>query len=180
MKKFRPLAVFFLALLTACIIVIPALAEGEASDTFNWNWTEVLSYLLYGVLTVVSAIVTKYVVPWLKTVTAEKTAKIKNDKIRTGLDEALDAVLTAVTFTNQTYVESLKNKNIFDAEAQKTAFTKSWCMAEALLTETAKNALVAIYGGVDGWLTAKIEQTTHDVKKGHSIVEMTSAVGANG
>lgn len=178
MKKFRSLAIFFLALLVACVIVIPALAEGEASDAFNW--TEVMSYLLYGMLTVASAIVTKYVVPWLQTVTAVKTAKIENDKIRTGINEALDAVLTAVTATNQTYVESLKNKNMFDAEAQKTAFTKSWNTAQALLTETAKNALVVMYGGVDEWLTAKIEQTTNELKKGPSLLEVTTTVDPNG
>lgn len=157
---------------SGALAVVPVAETSPAPQvTPSLNWTEIVSSVLYAVLAALSVAVTKYIIPWLKSLTAAKTAKIQNDKIRAGLDEATDAVLTAVTKTNQKYVEALKDKNIFDEAAQKTAFNMSWQTAQSLLTDAAKNALVALYGGVDAWLEAKIEQTTNDLKKAPGLFE---------
>ena len=156
-----------------------AVADAPAAQAYPaLNWTEIVSSVLYAILAAVSVVITKYIIPWLKSLTTAKTAKIQNDKIRAGLDEAADAVLTAVTKTNQKYVEALKDKNLFDEAAQKTAFSMSWQTAQSLLTDAAKNALVALYGGVDDWLEAKIEQTTNDLKKTPGLLEVKTEVVA--
>ncbi len=173
-KSVRIAAIALLVVLALCLVVLPALAEGNEVTTINW--TDVLSYLLYGVLTIVASIVTKYIIPYLKTITAAKTASIENTRLQNGVTEAVDAVLTAVTVTNQTYVDALKNKNMFDADAQRVAFQKSWDMAQGLLTDAAKNALCALYGNVNDWLTARIEQTTNELKNGFPPIKIAETV----
>ena len=63
-----------------------------------------------------------YLVKYLKAKTEQTTTKINNELVRTYLQEATDAVLQAVTYTAQTYVDTLKKQGKFDEEAQKKAF----------------------------------------------------------
>lgn len=128
------------------------------------DWKELLSTILYAVLAAAAPVLTKFAVDFIKAKYVQLTESMESEAMRQGLSAALDAVLTAVTVTNQTYVDALKNKNMFDKEAQKTAFTMAWDTAQGLLTDAAKDSLVALYGGIDDWLAAKIEQTTKELK----------------
>ena len=51
----------------------------------------------------------------------------------------------------------MKNKNAFDAEAQKEAFQLTYNAVMAILTDDAKNYLAEIYGDVAAYITNKIE-----------------------
>ena len=68
-----------------------------------------------------------------------------------------DTIVNAVIATNQTYVETLKKEGKFTADAQKTAFTKTYETVMSLLTEDAKKYLVESVNDLEIYITNKIE-----------------------
>lgn len=70
----------------------------------------------------------------------------------------LDETITkCVIATNQTYVESLKNKNAFDKEAQKEAFKRTYESVMAILSVDAQKYLSAAVGDLNTYITKAIE-----------------------
>ncbi len=163
MKK--PLYILLMLTLSISLVAAPfAVAEGIAAEPAAMDWTALLSSILYAVISVVVPVLTKYAVDFLRKKRDETTMKIENEKIKQGLCDAMDAVLTAVTVTSQTYVDNLKEDGLFDETAQREAFHKAFEVARNLLTDAAQDALAFLYGGVDDWLSAKIEQSVRDSK----------------
>lgn len=80
------------------------------------------------------------------------------------LDEAMEAVTTAVIKTNQTYVDTLKKNGAFSVESQKKAFEKSMQTAVEIMSQEAKDFISATYGYFDKWLSARIEAAVNTVK----------------
>ena len=68
-----------------------------------------------------------------------------------------DTVINCVIATNQTYVEALKNKNAFDAEAQKVAFEMTYNAVINVLNDDAKKYLTNVYGDLSIYITNMIE-----------------------
>lgn len=106
-----------------------------------------------------------YLVKFLKAKANQATATTDNELIRQYLQEATDAVLQAVTYTAQTYVDSLKDQGKFDKEAQEKAFRKARDVALQLMTEEARRILEDAYGDMSTWLETKIEQTVKEQKE---------------
>lgn len=75
------------------------------------------------------------------------------------IDRLSETIEVCVTATNQTYVNSLKEKNMFDEEAQKTAFQNTLNAVKASLTEEAKKYLTMAYGDLDLFLRERIESS---------------------
>ena len=70
----------------------------------------------------------------------------------------LDNTITnAVLTTTQTYVEALKKEGIFNEEAQKQAFQKTYDAVMKMLTEEAKKYITASVGDLETYITNKIE-----------------------
>lgn len=68
-----------------------------------------------------------------------------------------DTVERCVTYTNQTYVDALKNKNAFTAEAQKEAFERTYSQVMLLLKDEAKAYLTNVVGDFDEFTKTYIE-----------------------
>lgn len=130
----------------------------------NENVSAILTTIIQVVVIPAVPILITYIVKLLKTKTEQAAVKINNDLVRQYLQEAVDAVLQAVAFTSQTYVDSLKKQGKFDAEAQKVAFTTAKNLALQLLTEDAKEMIADLYGDLTVWLDSKIEQTVKEQK----------------
>ena len=111
---------------------------------------EVCVIPLFGVLTA-------FLVKFIKVKSNEITMKVENDKANKYIEMLADTISACVVATNQTYVEALKNKNAFTAEAQKEAFNMTLNAVMAVLTEDAKDYLRSIYGDLDTYITAQIE-----------------------
>jgi hypothetical protein len=105
-----------------------------------------------------------YLVKYLKAKAEQTTTRINNELVRTYLQEATDAVLQAVTYTAQTYVDTLKKQGKFDKEAQQKAFNTAKDIALKLLTDEAKQMIEDLYGDLMLWLETKIEQTVKEQK----------------
>ena len=130
--------------------------------------SEFLWILFQVVLVPAVPILLKILYNFVVAYTAEKSEKIENEKVRGYVNDAVKVVMTAVTSTFQTYVDSLKKQGKFDREAQKVAFNTARDTALLMLTQDMRDAVTTLYGDFDTWLTKTIEQLVLANKEGNT------------
>lgn len=121
------------------------------------DWIQVLQEIFNLVLIPLLGIIAKYFIQFVSIKIEEIKVKQTNAEAIKYLDQIDKAVTNCVIATNQTYVESMKNKNAFDGEAQKVAFQMTYDALMATLTAEAKNFLAMAYGDVEVYLRTLIE-----------------------
>ena len=132
------------------------------------DFSEVLNFCLYTVLTVLLPVIAKYAVGLIKTKIKESTVieeATKNENISNLVKDALSDVMDAVLYVNQTFVDTLKAKGEFTKEAWETARKKAYNAALLTISEESKKAITEIYGSFDQWLQLKIESSVNMAKK---------------
>lgn len=102
-------------------------------------------------------ILTKYLVDFLSAKRDEINTKVDNETTQKYINMIYETVTNCVIATNQTYVNSLKESNSFDAEAQKEAFNKTMDSILSILSDDAKEYISAITGDINIYLTQLIE-----------------------
>ena len=102
-------------------------------------------------------ILTKYLVDYLNARRDELNAKTENETAQKYTTMIFDTITKCVIATNQTYVNSLKEQNAFDAEAQKTAFNKTMNAVLEILSEDAKQYIIETTGDSNTYLISLIE-----------------------
>lgn len=102
-------------------------------------------------------ILTKYLVDYLNARRDELNTKTENETAQKYTTMIFDTITKCVIATNQTYVNSLKEQNAFDAEAQKTAFNKTMNAVLEILSEDAKQYIIETTGDLNTYLTNLIE-----------------------
>ena len=105
-----------------------------------------------------------YLVALLRRETAQLQQELDNNTASKYMTMACDAVAQAVTYTAQTFVDTLKAEGAFTKEKQLEAFEKAKNKALEILGDTAVAALGEIYGDFDVWLETKIEQVCREIK----------------
>lgn len=116
-----------------------------------------LTTALEGLLIAIIGVIGKFVVDFLNAKREEAKIKTDNELARKYIDLATDTVARCVAATNQTYVDSLKSKEIFDKAAQAEAFKKSLNAALDILNEDAIKYLDELTGDTTQYLTTLIE-----------------------
>lgn len=132
------------------------------------EFSEVLNYILYIVLTVILPVVAKYVVDLIKTKIKESNIiadATKNEDLSKIVEGALSDVMDAVLYVNQVYTDSLKASGKFDKEAQTEAFNRAYAEAMNMISDEAKKVIGQLYGSFDKWLKLKIESSVNMAKK---------------
>ena len=79
--------------------------------------------------------------------------------------EVESAVEDAVMAVNQTFVEELKKKNLFDKEAQEEAFDRALDGTLKALSQSTIEFINNTYGDITIWLKDKIEAAVNRNKK---------------
>lgn len=125
---------------------------------------EFLLQLLQAVIIAAVPTVTVFLCSFLSKKKEEIKQNMTSETQKRLLDEAMEAVTTAVIKTNQTYVEILKKNGAFSIENQKKAFEKSMQTAVEIMSQEAKDFISATYGYFDKWLSARIEAAVNTVK----------------
>lgn len=137
----------------------------------NENLSELLTTLIQVVIIPSIPILVAFLAQLLRAKSNQAKTKLNNDLAKQYLQEATEAVIQAVTYTSQTYVDSLKKQGRFDADAQKVAFATAKEVALALFTEEAKKMIAELYGDINVWLDTKIEQTVKEQKTFITLME---------
>lgn len=126
---------------------------------------EFLQNLLFAVIAAAVPVATTYLCKWLSSLYEGNKERIKNEKVQTVLGQVADMIMAAVETTTNTYVNNLKAENLFDADAQKDAFNKTFDAVKKQLTEESMKIIADTYGDVETYLINKIEQFVSDAKK---------------
>lgn len=121
------------------------------------DWQTVLLSVLSIVLTALVTWASERLISYLNT-------KITNTKYAKYLTDAVDIVTGAVKSTYQTYVEALKDKNMFTEEAQKEALTRATNMALSQLSQELQTFITTNFGDLEGWIQNAIESSLYDLK----------------
>lgn len=121
------------------------------------NWQAIL-------LSVISIVLTALVSWGAERLIALINSKLANSKYAKYLTSVVDVITRAVKTTYQTYVETLKNKDMFTADAQKEALSKAGEMALAQLSEDSKKWIKTNFGDVKVWISNTIESVIYDLK----------------
>ena len=103
------------------------------------------------------AVLTGYLVQWIKAKTTEATEKNQKDVFDKYITMLGETITKCVSATNQTYVDALKKAGSFDAEAQKHAFEMTLKAVLNLLGQDAIEYLGAIHSDLTDYLTTLIE-----------------------
>ena len=126
--------------------------------------------LLQAVLSVAIPVATAYLVSFLKKKSAQAQTQIENDTAKHYLDEITNAVTTAVSATSQTYVDTLKKDNAFTKEAQLEALNKAKDTALSILSPAAAQFVSEVYGDLNSFLVAKIEEAVRVQKTSAGVL----------
>lgn len=125
---------------------------------------QISGIILRFVLIPILAIGSKYLIAFVKVKIDEIISKSKDSMMQSYLTMLQQAVMDCVAATNQTYVESLKDQNLFDAEAQKQAFEKTFNAVMNILSEDAKQYLTENLGDLDLYVNNLIESSVSAAK----------------
>ena len=126
----------------------------------------ILQVVLIAVIPVIAAYVCRFLKAKRDEVEASETVGMSDFIIR----EALDAVIAAVSYVCQTYVDGLKKSGKFSVENQKYAFQLAYDKASLIITQEAKDFIASVYGSFSAWLTMQIEAQVR-MQKETPIVE---------
>lgn len=118
-------------------------------------------------LSALSIVVTALVTWGTERLIALINTKIKNTKYAKYCTDAVDIVSKAVKTTYQTYVEGLKNKNLFSEEAQGEALNKAKDIALSQMSTDMQSFVESNFGDVDKWIASTIEAVIYDLKDGN-------------
>lgn len=121
------------------------------------NWTNIVEQLFELVVYPILGIAGTYLTYLISIKIKELKQKSSNDMATKYLDMLNDTITNAVVTTTQTYVESLKAQNKFDAEAQKKAFQITYDAVMRVLTADAIKYITSYVGDLETYVTNKIE-----------------------
>lgn len=127
------------------------------------NFQTILLSTLGTILTALATWGVERLIAWLNT-------KIKDQKALTYLNNAISVVTSVVKATYQTYVEALKNENMFTKEAQEQALNKAVEQAKTTMSAEVKNFITENYGDLTEWIKLQIESAIYSLKNGSQEV----------
>ena len=114
------------------------------------DWRQILTEIIISILGIVLTAVSGYVMAWI-------SSKIKDEKMKRILNEALQIVSNGVDFVYQTYVEGLKGTSLWDENAMKEASNRAMEYITANLTEDAKAFISKNGKDLAEWIKEQIE-----------------------
>ncbi len=121
------------------------------------DWQEIILSVVSVVLTALVSWLTQRLVVWIN-------SKISNTKNAKYLTDAVEIISRAVKVTYQTYVQSLKDQNLFDKDAQMQALSQAKEMALSQLSQDTKDYIANSFGDIEAWIGDMIESTIYDLK----------------
>ncbi|MGG6313986.1 hypothetical protein [Paenibacillus macerans] len=131
-------------------------------DAIAAEWME-LVFTLFAIP--VLGLLSRSFITYIKRKIADVEQRIGNDAVNQLLALAENAIESAVTAVNQTFVENMKKQGTFDSSAMAESFRMAKDKALAIIGEQAKDGLKLALGDIEAWLEARIEYYVNRGKK---------------
>lgn len=128
------------------------------------DWIALLEQICQILLVPVLGAVATFLIALINAKKEEIKQNTDNALVKKYLDLVSNTVVACVSATNQTYVEAMKENNLFDEEAQKIAFQQTYNAVMSIISEDVKVYLEEIVGDFDEFITAKIEAEVNQQK----------------
>ena len=125
---------------------------------------EFVKEILFAIIAAAVPVATTFLCKWLVSLSEANKVKVKNEKAQATIGLVTDMIVAAVETTTSTYVKQLKAENLFNADAQKEAFNKTFEAVQKQLTEDSRKIIAETYSDVDTYITNKIEQFVEELK----------------
>ena len=129
------------------------------------DWLSILQQIFELCIIPLLGIITKFAIDYIAQKKEQIKAQTNNELAQKYLDILNDTIAKCVTATNQTYVESLKEQNAFDADAQKEAFNKTYNAVIETLGDEANKYLPMVIGDLQTYITERIEASVKESKQ---------------
>lgn len=126
---------------------------------------DILINALYEVAIVIIAALGGAIIAFLRAKISSINSNSSNELANRIRWEVESAVEDAVMAVNQTFVEELKKKNLFDKEAQEEAFDRALDGTLKALSQSTVEFINNTYGDITIWLRDKIEAAVNRNKK---------------
>jgi len=114
------------------------------------TWNEVLMYIINTVFKIIITVAIPYAF-------SLATAKLKGDVEKKYLQLFEELVRNAVQNVQQTYVANMKAENLFDEEAQNTAFKMVKDSVLSMMNDETKRIVMEAVGDFETFIDSKIE-----------------------
>ena len=121
------------------------------------DWMEMLQKIFEVCIIPLLGILTSYLIVFIRKKSKELEETTDNELYKKYIEMLQDTVVRCVIATNQTYVEALKNQNVFTKEAQEQAFRMTYESVMAILTDDAKDYLASVVGDLQTYIVKLIE-----------------------
>ena len=121
------------------------------------NWLNILNQIFEVCLIPLLGLATTTLIFFVRAKIAQAKTATKNDTAIQYLSVLEQTIVDCINATNQTYVNNLKDKNVFTAEAQKEALSKTATAVSQVLSEDVKNHLTTLFGDLETLIIEKIE-----------------------
>lgn len=128
------------------------------------DWLNILNQIFDVCLIPLLGLATSALIVFVKQKITEGKTRLNNEMATKYLDLLEATVIDCIRATNQTYVNALKDKNAFDAVAQKEALALTTAAVQTILSEEAKNCLNLFVGDIEVLIKEKIEANIDLVK----------------
>lgn len=137
------------------------------------EFTELIQYILYIVLTAILPVTAKYIINLIQARIRESTLieeAAKTEAQSMLIKDALSDVMDAVLYVNQTFVDTLKANGEFTQAVWAEAKQKAYNAALLTISEASKKAVTDVYGSFDTWLQLKIEASVKEAKNSKDVI----------
>lgn len=128
------------------------------------EWNQILSTVLYAIITGAVGILTTFVTLWIKQKMGIAKDTAKTEQGKKYLEMLETTVINCVTTTNQTFVSNLKKENMFNEAAQKAAFSMTYQAVMDTLSTDAQKFLNEAYNDVPKLIESMIEAQVNQSK----------------
>lgn len=120
-------------------------------------WLDFLKDILEVCIVPIIGVIGGYVIAFINKKKEQMESKVENETLEKYIVLVGNLITDCVAATQQTYVQALKDKNMFDENAQKEALEMTFNAVKSLLSEKATTYLSEAFVDLDNYIKFKIE-----------------------
>lgn len=132
------------------------------------DWSSIGTQLILSIIAVVVPALSGFIGYYIKKYV---NSKVSDSELAKDLTTLTDLVDTCVKMVQQTYVDELKDENMFDKEKQEEALKKCMDAIKSQMTNELKDNLSKTYVDLEAYIKLLVEAKIQDLKNKKSTEE---------